>query len=72
MEIKSYLTPATIEVQSYELYQWGSSIQRFTEDGFPDLDGIKIAILGIGESRNAGKMADAPMRLIMFGSIFIN
>ena len=53
MEIKSYLIPASLAVQSYELYQWGSSILRFTESGFPDLDGVKIAIIGVGESRNA-------------------
>lgn len=53
MEIKSYLIPADIEVQKYELYQWGSYIQRFTADGFPNLDDVKIAILGIGESRNS-------------------
>jgi len=53
MDIKSYLIPADIDVQDYEPYQWGNSVKRFTESGFPDLDEVKIAILGIGESRNS-------------------
>ncbi len=53
MEIKSYFIPAETEVQDYEQYQWGSSIRRFTESNFPDLDNVQIVILGVGESRNA-------------------
>lgn len=53
MEIKSYLIPPAIEAQSYEPYQWGSSIKQFTAEQFPDLDSVKIAIVGIGESRNS-------------------
>jgi formiminoglutamase len=53
MEIKSYLIPAEIKVQEYEHYQWGGSIKRHIAEGFPDMDGVKIAILGIGESRNS-------------------
>lgn len=52
MEIESYLIPATVEIQSYEPYQWGSSVKKHSEQGFPDLDGIKLTLLGIGESRN--------------------
>lgn len=53
MEIKSYLIPADIEVQKYEPYQWGGSIRQYTADSFPDLEGIKVALIGIGESRNS-------------------
>src|SRR6185312_6567035 len=53
MEIESYLIPSDIEVQSYELYQWGSSIRKYSTSGFPDLDGVKTAIVGVGESRNS-------------------
>lgn len=53
MEIESYLIPAEIGGQSYEPYQWGSSIKRFTKEGFPDLEEVKVAIIGIGESRNS-------------------
>jgi len=53
MEIQEYLIPAKVEDQSYELYQWGNSVRQYTESNFPDLEGIKIAILGIGESRNS-------------------
>jgi formiminoglutamase len=53
MEIKSYLIPADVEVHEYELYQWGSLIRQHTTDSFPDLDGVKVALIGIGESRNS-------------------
>lgn len=58
MEIKNYLIPPDIEVQSYEPYQWGSSVQRHTTDGFPNLDDVKLALIGIGESRNSADNAD--------------
>ncbi|HTB31274.1 MAG TPA: formimidoylglutamase [Bacteroidia bacterium] len=53
MEIKNYLIPAEIDVQSYEQYQWGSTIRRFTTEHFPKLDGVQAVIIGIGESRNS-------------------
>ncbi len=63
MEIKSYLIPADIDVQDYEQYQWGNSIKRHTKSEFPNLEGTKIAILGVGESRNSSGnegCSDAP------------
>jgi formiminoglutamase len=60
MEIKDYLIPSDIyerlpmgEVQNWETHQWGNHIKRYTESGFPDLDGVKVAIIGIGESRHS-------------------
>ncbi len=60
MEIKNYLTPADIyerlpteEVQDWEQYQWGNHIRKYTESGFPNLDGVKVALIGIGESRHS-------------------
>jgi len=53
MEIKSYLVPANMEVQPYEQFQWGSSIKQYTQSAFPNLDGIQMAILGVGETRNS-------------------
>lgn len=53
MEIESYLIPPDIEGETYELYQWGSSIKKYSTSEFPDLNGVKVAIIGIGESRNS-------------------
>lgn len=53
MEIKNYLIPADIETEPYEPYQWGNYIRRFTAEGFPNLEGVKVAIIGVGESRHS-------------------
>lgn len=53
MEIKSYLIPADLEVESSESYQWGNHVKRYTSDVFPNLEGVKVAIVGVGESRHS-------------------
>ncbi|HXB11901.1 MAG TPA: formimidoylglutamase, partial [Bacteroidia bacterium] len=55
MEIEQYLTPAKIERTEYESFMWGSHVKQFKEKEFPKLDGVKVAIIGVGEDRNAGK-----------------
>jgi len=64
MNIGTYLEPTffaiddelqTLMVQGVRVYS--------EEDGFPDLDGVDIAIIGVPESRNAwnnAKCNDAP------------
>lgn len=53
MEIEQYLIPAPLNMQEYAPHMWGSYIKIRTKEGFPDLDEVKIAIVGVGEERNA-------------------
>jgi formiminoglutamase len=53
MEIEQYLTPAKIEEQEYAPFMWGNNLKRNTKEGFPDLDDVKIAIVGVEEERNS-------------------
>lgn len=66
MEIENYLTPPKLSNPSFESYSYGKSIEYFSSSGFPDLDNVKVVILGVMEDRkscgNAGT-ADAPDRI---------
>ena len=54
MEITKYFSPGDTDRQEYLPFMWGSHIKRHTEKGFPETEGIKVAIIGVGEDRNAG------------------
>jgi len=54
MEIAQYFSPVKTE-DDYEAFAWGSHIKKFNEKKFPDLQGVKVAIIGVGEDRNAGE-----------------
>lgn len=53
MEIEQYLAPAAIESKEFAPYMWGSHVRQNCKEGFPDLDNVKIALVGVGESRNS-------------------
>jgi formiminoglutamase len=54
MEIAQYFSPGEVDQQDYESFMWGTHIKKFTEKNFPNLDGVKVVIVGVGEDRNAG------------------
>lgn len=53
MEIAQYFSPGETGKDDYQPFMWGTHIKRFTEDGFPDMEGIQVVIIGIGEDRNS-------------------
>ncbi len=53
MEIEQYLEPLKRPLGVYKNFQYGSCIKAFRDKEFPSLDGIQIALLGIGEARNS-------------------
>ncbi|HTA83720.1 MAG TPA: formimidoylglutamase [Bacteroidia bacterium] len=52
MEIEQYLKPGTVNSE-YAPFMWGSHIRKNVTKNFPDLDGVHIAIIGVGEARNS-------------------
>jgi arginase family enzyme len=53
MEIEQYFSPVKVQIEEYPAFAWGARIKRFSEKEFPDLEGIKVAIIGVDEERNA-------------------
>ena len=53
MEIAQYFSPGETEKGDYQSFMWGNHIKRFTQEGFPDMEGIQVAIVGVGEERNS-------------------
>ena len=59
MEIEDYLAPSSIydftesHSKKLEAHQWGNHIRKHTPGSFPDLDDVKVAIIGVGESRQS-------------------
>jgi arginase family enzyme len=58
MEISIYFNPIALslleEIAPTNIGQWGNFIETFSEeDGFPSLEGKKLALIGIPEDRNA-------------------
>ena len=77
MEIAKYFSPVKSSGQEYEAWQWGNHIIKFEGKKFPDLDGIKAVIIGIGEERNGGdnfgcKEAPDKVRDSFYGLAYIN
>jgi len=56
MEIAKYFSPVKAG-NNYQPYMWGTHIKSFADKNFPNLDGVKVAIIGVGEERNAGDNA---------------
>jgi formiminoglutamase len=52
MEIEQYLKPSTVNSE-YAPFMWGSHIRKSAIKNFPDLDGVHIAVIGVGEARNS-------------------
>jgi formiminoglutamase len=53
MEIEQYLIPSTISAKEYATFMWGSNIRKNSSAGFPDMDKVQIAIVGVGEARSS-------------------
>ena len=53
MEIEQYLTPSAISAKEYAPFMWGSNIRKNSSAGFPDMDKVQIAIVGVGEARSS-------------------
>jgi len=53
MEIAQYLKPSAESKQEYAPFMWGSHIKKNSSAGFPDLDKVQVAIIGVGEGRSS-------------------
>ncbi len=53
MEIEQYLTPSSISAKEHAPFMWGSHILKNAPGSFPDIENVKIAIVGVGEARNS-------------------
>jgi len=53
MEIAQYLKPAAINTDEYAPFMWGSNLKIHSAGNFPDLDNVKVAIIGVGEGRSS-------------------
>src|ERR1700739_990048 len=53
MEIEQYLTPSSTNAKEYAPFMWGSHVLKDILGNFPDLENVKVAIIGVGESRNS-------------------
>jgi formiminoglutamase len=53
MEIEQYLTPSSTHTKEYAPFMWGSHVLKNIAGNFPDLENVKVAIIGVGESRNS-------------------
>lgn len=53
IEIEPYLEPSNTGTRKFDSFQYGSHLKIYKPKEFPSLDGIKVAILGVGEDRNS-------------------
>lgn len=53
MEIAEYFSPGETNKDDYQSFMWGSHIKKFTQKMFPDMGGMQVAIMGVGEDRNS-------------------
>lgn len=53
MEIEQYLKPLPPETVEYQACRYGAHIKPYTENAFPVLDGVNVAIIGVCEDRNS-------------------
>lgn len=55
MDIALYLSPVDINKSEYSEFQLGKLVEIHTENNFPDLSNITIAILGVQENRRTSE-----------------
>lgn len=53
MEIAQYFSPGETDKDDYQSFMWGNHVKRFTQEGFLGLEGMQVAIIGVGEERNS-------------------
>src|ERR1700722_17178725 len=53
MEIEQYLTPSSITAKEHAPFMWGNHIRKNAPGSFPDIENVRIAIVGVGEARNS-------------------